>query len=174
MKIDLRIDFEKIYDYLESRIDNFISEENVGPGPQSDRVSMIQIGYEINQSGWIAIVFDMRENAQPDGQWGSYVGGNMLELDHWYHAIDEMYKNEGTVEITPPDGNVKLISFDSQGEDLNIFGILIKEVLIKAREDGVFSRLPLADRCVMGVEELTGSYGWPHYENRETEGSVRA
>ena len=172
MKIDLRSDSEEVYSYLESRINNFNSQQNLGPGPQSDRVSIIAIGYEVDQSGWIAIVFDMRENAEPDGQWGLYTGDNMLEMDHWFKAIDNMYKNEDSIEITLLDGNVKLIDFESEAEDLNIFGDMIKEVLIKARESELFSKLPLADRCIMGVEELAGSYGWPHYKNREAEGRV--
>lgn len=174
MKIDLRCDFEKFYSYLESRVNNFYSKQNIGPGPQSDRVSMIEVGYEIEQSGWIALVFDMREDAKPDGQWGAYAGDNMLEMDHWFNVIDNMNRSESSVEIILLDGNVKLIDFESQGEDLLLFGIMIKEVLIKARESGLFSKLPLADRCIMGVEELSGSYGWPHFENREAEGSVHA
>jgi len=135
---------------------------------------MIEIGYEVDQSGWIAVVFDMRENAKPDGQWGPYAGDNMLEMDHWFNTIDKMYRSEGAVEVTLLDGSVKLIDFESSGEDLNIFGIMIKDVLIKARISGMFSTLPLAERCIMGVEELAGSYGWPHYENMETEGNVLA
>jgi len=30
------------------------------------------------------------------------------------------------------------------------------------------------EKVYMGVEELSGSYGWPHFENREAEGSVHA
>lgn len=52
------------------------------------------------------------------------------------------------------------------------FGNVLRDALISAREKGEFAKLPLAKRCIMGVEEHDGGYGWPDYQNRIKEGRV--
>jgi hypothetical protein len=54
-----------------------------------------------------------------------------------------------------------------EGTDLDEpLGELVKAVLLKARADGLFARLPKAPGCELGVECFDGGYGWPEYEAR--------
>jgi len=51
----------------------------------------------------------------------------------------------------------------------NIVGEAMKHVLLTAREQGIFNKLPQTDRCELGVENMEGLYGWPAYEDRGKE-----
>jgi hypothetical protein len=46
-------------------------------------------------------------------------------------------------------------------------GKFLVDMLLAARDKGVFTDLPKADRCQLGVEDpTTGEFGWPAYEER--------
>lgn len=47
-------------------------------------------------------------------------------------------------------------------------------MVLKARADGVFTRLPKAPSCELGVEHFSGAYGWPVYEERGQNNLVEA
>ena len=64
---------------------------------------------------------------------------------------------------------------DKSLEELNaVFGEVLKEVMHELRDDGTLAKLPLSADAFMVVEEFDGSYFWPTYETRKTEGRVVA
>ncbi len=168
MSLDFREEFKTVYAYIETRIADFDPSFNSGPGDAGEPIRQIDLGYQFDQAGWIAIVFDTRPDAEPDGQWQLYIEDNMLELNHWCEAFDTLIENEEPITITLRDGSNKTLSPDIEMEDLaELFGTMLKDALLEAREAGVFSTMPLAPNCVMRVEEHEGNYGWPQYENRD-------
>ena len=50
-----------------------------------------------------------------------------------------------------------------------IIGEALKKVLLTARADGAFEKLPKQPKCELAVENIEGFYGWPHYEDRGKE-----
>lgn len=198
MKIDLNHDLGRVYAYLQARIDGFDAATNRGPRtgggkaskpapgkvskpapgkvsmPAPGEVSMIEIGYQFDQAGWVAVVFDTRARGEPDGEWTLNIEGNTLEMAHWFEAVDKLCEDNESIEVVRLDGSSLIITEDSGDEAYTCFGEMLREALLMARRDGLLARLPLAERCIMGVEEINGSYGWPAYEARETEGNARA
>lgn len=160
IRLDLRRDFAEIYAHFASRVQGFDpagTDVLGGPGP----VKMIEVGYEYAQAGWVVVAFDTRPDAEPDGEWTNLITEeNMLARPHWREAGEA----EGPVTLVQPDGTETKL-----GEDAELavpLGELIKAVVIKAREDGVFARLPKGPGCELGVEHFDGVYGWPQYEAR--------
>jgi hypothetical protein len=77
-----------------------------------------------------------------------------------------------------PDGSKHTISpYGEDGENddydetehMTIFGEMLKAVLLKVREDGIFGSLVKTKECHLGVEEHDGRYAWPIYEDRGKE-----
>ncbi|MFL5339647.1 MAG: ankyrin repeat domain-containing protein [Gemmataceae bacterium] len=164
-KLDLRKDFNEIYEHVVERVRTFDASKNAGPGKGSSPVHMIDIGFQCEQDGWVVLIFDTRPDAQPDGEWNSFIDKNRFERPHWHQAL--LALEDGSVEVLLPDGKKCKITGETEFEDfVALFGDLLKGVLLKARADGVFKSLPKAEECHMGVEEQEGHYGWPAYEDR--------
>ena len=164
MQLDLQRDFKEIYAHLADRVRNFKPDSNDGPGVPGP-VKLIEAGFNYSQGGWLAVVFDTRPNAEPDGEWNSHIDGNAFERPHWQEAgeanIDE------PITVVHWDGKKK--ELPARTELAELLGELIKAVLLKARADGVFAKLPKAPGCELGVEHQEGHYGWPAYEDRGKE-----
>lgn len=164
-KLDLRKDFNEIYKHVVQRVRTFDPSKNAGPGDGSSPVRMIVFGFQCEQDGWVVLIFDTRPDAQPDGEWNSFIDQNLFERRHWHEAL--LTLEDGPVEVLLPDGKKRKITGETEFEDfVALFGDLLKDVLLKARADGVFQSLPRAKKCHMGVEEQEGRYGWPAYEDR--------
>ncbi len=183
--IDLREDYKTIRRYLKKRISDFIEDTNAGPGDTGNPISLIEFGYEYDQNGWIALIFDTRHEARPDGEWNSYIEENMLDFPQWSDAIETLWEDEKPVSIVLMDGNSLTITPDeevvgeltdemTEAEDLFAFliGETLRKALIEVRDIGLLLTLPLANNCIMGVEHSNGAYGWPIYDNLLTEGKV--
>lgn len=164
MKLDLRKDFDDIYAYVVKRVKAFDPRTNPGPG-KGKSVASIELGYQCDQDGWVALVFDTRPRAEPDGQWNAYIEKTRFDRKHWQKALETL--EAGTVDVVLPDGGKRRLTGETEFEDfVALFGDLLKAVLVKARSDGVFKSLPTAKTCHMGVEEMDGGYGWPNHEDR--------
>jgi hypothetical protein len=50
---------------------------------------------------------------------------------------------------------------------------MLKDLLLHARKDKLFAKLPLADKSSMSVEHQDGAHGWPAYEKRYEDGWVK-
>ncbi len=167
MKLDLRREFDEIYAFLADRVKTFDPANNDGPGKPGP-VKMIEVGFEYSQSGWVAIVFDTRPKAKPDGEWNSHIAGNELERPEWLAAGEANL--EGPITLVQLDGTE--VELPEETELAEPLGALVKAVVLKARADGVFAGLPRAKRCELGVEHQEGAYGWPNYEDRGKENLV--
>jgi hypothetical protein len=164
MKLDLRKDFDDIYAYLLDRVQSFDPKENPGPG-RGGTVTFIEFGFQCDQDGWVALVFDTRPDAEPDGEWNSYIENTLFARPRWKEAA--LALETGAVEATLPDGATRKLTEETDFETfIVIFGDLLKSVLLKARANGIFTSLPTAEACRFGVEELDGRFGWPNYEDR--------
>lgn len=173
MKIDLKRDRKKLFAYAQQRLDDFHVYENDGPGEDDDPVSMITFGYEYSQAGWAVLNFDTRPNANPDGEWTGHIENDLLEFANWTDAIERLYSDDESIELVLDDGTKRILDTESgESEFVESLGELLKGILVELRESGAFGSLPLADRCIMGVEHFSGAYGWPSWDNRETEGAV--
>jgi len=164
MKLDLRNDFDDIYAYVVRRVQSFGSADNKGPGDATSPVALVELGYQCDQAGWVALVFDTRLDATPCGEWNSYIEENLFERPFWQEASDSLETE--AVDFVLPDGSVRTVSPSmDENEYMAIFGELLRDVLLKARQEGVFESLPKARGCLLCVEEHDGRYGWPGFEN---------
>lgn len=143
MNKQLKNDAKLIVDFIAQRVQDYPVYINNGPGNDEDPISQITLGYQVSQAGWIALVFDTRPDGSPDGEWQSYITENWLELTHWADSIDA-----------------------------ELVGGMLKDILIQSRGNKMFSSLPIAENCSMGVEDHDGMYGWPSYNERYNDGRV--
>ena len=161
MKLDLRDDFAEISSYLNERIQAFNPETNDGPG-EPGPVKMITLGFEYSQAGWVIAMFDTRPDAEPDGEWDAYIEGNELQRPLWLAAGEA--NMDGPITMIQLDGSEVEIEADT--ELAEVFGELLKSILLKARADGLLDPLLKAPNCELGVEHAEGYYGWPDDEDR--------
>jgi hypothetical protein len=131
-------------------------------------VSRIHFGYQCEQAGWAALVFDTRPDAEPDGHWTFWIKENRVERPLWLEAFETLTRKP--VVFWLAEGFTRKVPARTGLEEcVTLLGDLLKEVLLKAREDGAFRSLPLAERCELSVENLEGAYGWPLHEDRGKE-----
>ncbi|MEM8944429.1 MAG: hypothetical protein AAGD11_04535 [Planctomycetota bacterium] len=170
MKINLKEDAKTIYGYVKQRIADYPIYINAGPGEDDDPISQITLGFQVSQAGWVALVFDTRPNGSPDGEWQSHIEENWLEFPGWLKAVDALWDNGESIELTQPNGKKKKL-----GEDDDLaepVGVMLKGILLQARKDNCFKDLPLAKKSSMGVEDHDGVYSWPDYNKRYKDGHV--
>ena len=163
MRIDYHKDFADIYAHAADRVRKFDPAANGGPGPPGP-AKMIEVGFGYGESGWVAVVFDTRPDAEPDGEWNSHIEGNLLERPHWQWAGEDTGEEEPPTLVKANGSTVVLAEDDAALAET--IGELIRAVLVKAHADGVFEALPKAPGCEMGIEHQDGHYGWPAYEAR--------
>lgn len=168
-KLDLQKDFDEMYSHLVERVQRFDSATNQGPGDR-DHITLINIGYQCDQAGWIALIFDTRPDAKPDGEWTMHIERNEFSRPHW-RRITQALEND-SVAVVLPDGTRAKLPRGAFDEFYLLLGEMLKAVLLKARAEGVFTLLPKAAECHIAVEEIGGHYGWPAYENRGNEDLV--
>lgn len=165
MVIDIREDVPELLDYVRRRVDEHVAQ--AANARKLPPVTRIDFGFEIGQANWVALVFDTRPDAEPDGEWTGKIDDVMLQRPNWplWHEF-------------PEDANVSFIDLSGKEVDVmdnpdeiicNIIGEAMKHVLLTAREQGVFNKLPKAEKCELSVENLEGFYGWPIYEDRGKE-----
>jgi hypothetical protein len=165
MVIDIREDVPEMLEYVRQRVDAHLA--TVSKDKALPPVKMIEFGFEFGQGNWVALVFDTRPDAEPDGEWTRDIDRILLERPKWpiWHKL-------------PDDAQVYFINLAGEKIDVmpnpdelicNIVGDAMKHVLLTAREKGFFKPLPKADKCELGVENMEGYYGWPAYEDRGRE-----
>lgn len=163
--VDIRAEAPEFLDYVRRRVTDFAGSALAG-----ERVNRIDFGFEFGQGNWIALAFDTRPDAEPDGSWSSDVDAFKLERPAW-PIWDELPKGAqvGFIDLSGKEIDVMP---DPDGLICGIIGDALKHVLLTARSQGLFAGLPKVDRCEMGVESLEGFYGWPAYEDRGQENLV--
>jgi hypothetical protein len=172
LEVDLRRDFVDISAYLAERVRSFDPTSNHGPG-KGGALKRIDVGYECDQWAWVAVVFDTRPDAKPDGEWTGYIEDrNVLERPHWLQALEALVKR-GLSLILPNGSRMELPAVGSADgryrQFAKVLGEMLRRLLLQARADGVFAELPRAVDCELGVEHFNGAYGWPAYKDRGVE-----
>jgi hypothetical protein len=168
MKLDLRKDFDEIYSHLVHRVQNYTPGVNVlhDPGGVNSPIAQITFGYELTQAGWVVLAFDARSDAKSDGEWSRCIDETMLARPEWLRATKSLGAGEA-VEFKLTDGSVCTLSPKYDDAEYGaVYGNLLKWILLKAHEDGVFRSLPLAERCQLAVEDFDFRYGWTLYDDR--------
>jgi hypothetical protein len=162
-QLDLRKDFAAVSAFVVARAEAFDPATNSGPG-NGKRVSRIDVGFGVYESGWVCLVFDTRRNPEPDGEWNEYIEDTVLERPKWAKACEVV--EAGPLTLILLDGSRRELATRDTGLLVTALGDMLRAVLLRARDDGVFAALPRTPRCELGVEEQDGSYGWPAYESR--------
>ena len=161
MRIDLKKDFERVVKYIEKRCKDYPVYVNAGPGEDEDAIRLITLGFQFDQAGWIALIFDTRPEAACDGEWQSYIEENEKPFQGWFKAFDDMVENDSILSLTQHNGKRRSFTANSELQDVaECFGVMCRDALLKARKNGLFKKLPLADDCRFAVEEQDGNYGW--------------
>lgn len=165
-RLDLREDFADAYAFVAARVKSFDPATDPGPG-KGKRVSRVDAGFGLYHSGWMCLVFDRRRSPEPDGEWNESIEDTVLERPKWAGACVAV--EDGPLTLVLPDGTRRELAAGDTGALVAALGDMLRAVLLKARDDGVFAELPRAARCELGVEEQEGTYGWPAYESRGTD-----
>lgn len=165
-RFDLRKDFAEVSAFVAGRVKAFDPSANPGPG-KGQRVSRIDIGFGVYESGWVCLVFDTRRNPEPDGEWNEYIEDAVLERPRWAKACGAV--EAGPLALVLPDGARRGLAAGDAAGLVAALGDMLRAVLLQARDGGVFAALPKTPRCELGVEEQDGSYGWPAYESRRSD-----
>jgi hypothetical protein len=153
--LDLQQDAADVYAFVADHAAAFTPKGDHGPG-DSGPVKMIYGGFEFEQEGWFALVFDRRPDAAHDGEWTAHLEGNMLDRPEWAAAW-ELNQSE-PISIRGADG----VDLDLPAEtDFGpLIGRMLVEVLQRAEQDGLFANLPRGDELELGLEDFNGSLGW--------------
>jgi hypothetical protein len=168
--LDLRNDYKDVYAHLVERVRSFDLNHNQGPG-NGKSITSINFGFQCDQDGWVALVFDTRPDAEPDGEWNSYIKDTLFARPTWLEA--SLALETEAVDVILPNGMTCAVAVEDDFERfIGLFGELLKSVLLKARADGIFKLLPTAKECHISVEEHDGQYAWPSYKDRGKEDLV--
>ena len=171
-QIDLRKEQREILTHIKQRVKDFAVYEHTGPGDGYDDIGFIELGFQFDQAGWLALVFDTRPDASGDGSWTLWIEENQFDRGHWFQLFDDLVESANPIQIIDLEGKKRIFKSYDEGEIAVLIGDLLKETLLLARKEKVFLELPLAKNCLMGVEEQSGLYGWPEWEKRAKEGCV--
>ena len=163
MKLNLRQDLKEIEKFIVEKIGDFEEYENFGPGDDDDPVKLITVGYYVEQTGYVAVVFDTRPNAKTDGEWTSYIDedDNMVFVPDWEDAFNHLC-DEGTVSVSLPNGkSKKLDTKDDNASVAAFFGEQLRDVLLALKDRNAFDALPLAKNATLRIEDFDGLWAWP-------------
>lgn len=154
--LDLRKEFDAVYKYVVKSARSFKpSRGNVlgEPGP----VRIVHVGFEYSQIAWVIVVFDLRPDAEADGEWTSLIDEGMWERPRWLEAGEAHL--DGPIDVVQMDGTKAALP---PGTELaEIFGEVVKAAVLQARTDGAFLALPKAPGCELNIEHFSGAYAWP-------------
>lgn len=161
MHLNLQKDAQKITAFLRERVRDYPLYINEGPGKDEDPITQITAGFQFDQAGWLAVVFDTRPNSEVDGEWNSFIEPNAIAFDHWQQVFEEITEHGAAIEVTLPSGAKKKLGPRTDTEAFaKCLGDVIRRVLADFRRSGGFKPLSLAKNLALVVEEHDGNFGW--------------
>ncbi len=175
MKLNLQQDAQKIRRYIERRVRDYPVYVNLGPGDDHDPISLVTLGYYLEQAGYFALVFDTRPDADHDGQWTLHIENdvNVLPFPKWRAAFERLCDG-GSVDVALPGGATRTLDDSDDNESVaQLFGEVIRDTFLALRDSGALDTLPWAPRAFFVIEEFDGHWGWPDYNRRKTLGRIR-
>jgi len=176
MILDLRNDAQDIYKLIVKRVKDYVANEAEKLGP----VSAIGITYEFSQRGWVIVHFDNRAEHKRDGQM-NYSRKEVFKRPHWFATVKALcYFNTsdfdpecGTygrvikrkpVTIILPNGTRKNAAKMTEKTFSAILGRLLKQIALKAKQEGRYEPLPKHTICQLDIEDFNSTWAWPKYE----------
>lgn len=167
MPHDLREDAKLLRDYIAGRVQSFDAATNDIIGEAADPISLVHVGFEHEQGGYVAIVFDTRPGATPDGEWTMHIeaGHNWIEFPHWAEMTEAIFE-DSELKVIDSTGQERIFKDeepDNEEEDeyAAMYGEMIASEIQAAVDRQAFAVLPLADNCRIYIEQINGAYGWP-------------
>ena len=173
VSIDLRTDAVDIQAMLVESIERYTAKHQAkATSKKYPPVSRIDLIYSLGDSEstpWVQFHLDTKPGAEPDGD-PTHPEFATLDREAWLPAVQAVCEDE-TVTVVKADGKSRQCD-DSSLSD--VIGKFLVQMLLKARDNGVFANLPRLDPCELGVEDPTsGDFGWPHYEDRGKKNLVK-
>jgi hypothetical protein len=163
-KVDLAKDQQKIRRYILDRIKNYAHQANDGPGDPDAAIRMLTMGYYLDQTGYFALVFDTRPDAENDGEWTSHIENetNVLGFPAW-PALVAAWCEGKPAELVLTDGTALQLTQQTHNQEalVGVFGEMLRDTLLALRDEGALTPLPLADDAFLLIEEFDGNWGWP-------------
>ena len=138
MKLDLTKDQRKIRRYIKQRIKEYAVYENNGPGDDEDPIQLVTMGYYLEQTGYFALVFDTRPDADSDGEWTVYIDDDvtMLHFPKWCSMLEAWC--EGTpIDLVLPTGKSRRVTRNSHTHETiaQLFGEMLRDTMIALRDE---------------------------------------
>jgi hypothetical protein len=165
MRLNLKSDLRRVMKYIQQRCRDYPVYLNAWPGKDEDAITLITLGYQYDQAGWVALVFDTRTQAEVDGAWQQYIAQNVEPFEDWTKAFDAVDDGK-KLQLTGADCRTETLTSE---EDLDTLGERIgqmcRDALLQCKQQGYFKKLPLSDQARLVVEDHDGGFGWVE-ENR--------
>jgi hypothetical protein len=171
--IDLRRDATDIQSMLADAVKRYatkhLSARTAKNHPPVTRIDLVFSLGDSQSTPWVHLHFDTEPGSKPDGS-PTHPDFGKLPRELWLPAVQAVSKG-AMASVVTHDGKSKRCDDAALTE---VIGTLLVALLLKSRDDGLFSNLPKGDRCELGVEDpTTGAFGWPTYEQRGRENLVR-
>lgn len=171
--IDLRKDAADVQAMLGEAARNYTAKHNAAATAKKHRpVSRIDLIFSLGDSEstpWVHLHFDTKPGGEPDGD-PTHPDFAKLTREGWLPAVQVVCEEE-TVSVVQRDGKSRNCDDAALTETIGKF---LVDMLLEARDKGVFAELPKADRCELGVEDpTTGEFGWPAYDERGKKNLVK-
>ncbi|MFO0936978.1 MAG: hypothetical protein U0798_10740 [Gemmataceae bacterium] len=171
--IDLRKDAADILAMLADAVRRYAAKHKASASamkhPLVTRIDLIFSLGDSDSTPWVHLHFDTKSGSEPDGD-PSHPDFGKLTRSVWLPAVQAVSEEE-TVIVVKPDGKSRKCNEVTLTETIGKF---LVDTLLEASKNGVFTDLPKADRCELGVEDpMTGEFGWPNYDDRGKKNLVK-
>ncbi len=171
-RLNLKTDQRKIQQYITRRAKNYMKSLTPDLGDPNDPLTVILLLFDVEYEGVVDLIFDTRPNAIEQFE---FVEGteHCLELYHWHEGV-ERFSCEGlSLNITLQDGRKVVVEPDADEDEFdNYIGDMLRDTLIAMRQEGTFSKLPIADSCSMCVGGAHTNYFWRSGDQIIPDGTV--
>jgi hypothetical protein len=171
--IDLRKDAVDVQAMLADAVRRYIAKHKASASakkhPPVSRIDLIFSLGDSEATPWVHLHFDTKPGGEPDGD-PTHPDFGKLTREAWLPGVQAVCEEE-TVTVVKPDGKSRKCDDAALVETI---GKSLVDMLMEARDKGVFVDLPKADRCELGVEDpTTGEFGWPNYDDRGKKNLVK-
>jgi len=171
--IDLRKDAADVQGMLAEAVRKYSAKHKAAASakkhPPVSRIDLIFTLGDSESTPWVHLHFDTKPGGEPDGD-PTHPDFATLTRADWLPAVQAVCEEE-TVSVVQQDGKAKKCDAAALTETIGQF---LVTMLLAARDKGVFTDLPKADRCELGVEDpTTGEFGWPAYAERGKKNLVK-
>jgi hypothetical protein len=164
--IDLRNDAGDIQQMLVEAAKKYAAKHKAPAAAKAHpHVTRIDLTFSLGDgvsTPWVHLNFDTKPGSEPDGD-PTHPDFAKLTREAWLPAVHSACDGERVTVVTQ-NGKMRQCGDAKLTEGI---GNYLVDMLLEARSKGVFSELPIANRCELGVEDpTTGEFGWPAYDDR--------